>query len=637
MKNGFIKVAAVTPRIRVADTEYNARVTSEAIRKAAEAGAKVIVTPELGLTGYTCGDLFSQPVLLDGAERALAQILEDCKGLDIVYAVGVPVRHGGKLYNCAALCQGDVLMALVTKTYLPNYAEFYEGRHFTPSPTLFGELVYAGSQVELGSRILLHCTDYKDLKFTIAAEICEDLWAPCPPSTQHALQGADIILNLSASDETVGKEDYRRELVKSQSARLHCAYVYADAGMGESSTDMVFAGHNIIAENGVVLAESRLFGDGIAITEIDLERLRFDRLRSNTYQSQDGVKYLNLYLDMLPTETTLTRPVSRTPFIPEDARDRESRCETILNIQAQGLARRLEHAHAKKALVGISGGLDSCLALLVSVRAMRILGRPASDVIAVTMPCFGTTKRTRGNAEILTLSLAAELREVNITALVNQHFADIGHDPENHNVAFENAQARARTYVLMDIANDVGGLVVGTGDLSELALGWATYNGDHMSMYGVNGSVPKTLIRHIVRYVADRSSGQLREVLLDILDTPVSPELLPAKDGEISQKTEDLVGPYELHDFILYYALRWGFRPSKILRLMEYAFRDSYDRETLIKWLRNFYRRFFAQQYKRSCIPDGPKVGSVALSPRGDLRMPSDASAALWLAEIDAL
>ena len=499
MKNGFIKVAAVTPRIRVADPAYNVQVILEAIRKAAAAGARVIVTPELGLTGYTCGDLFSQSTLLDGAEKALEQLLKSCRDLDAVYAVGLPVRHGGKLYNCAALCHADELMALVTKTYLPNYAEFYEQRHFTPTPNEIGELIFAGQDAEMGSRILLHCTDCKGMDFTVAAEICEDLWAPCPPSAEHALAGADIILNLSASDETVGKEDYRRELVKSQSARLHCAYVYADAGMGESSTDMVFAGHNIIAENGVLLAESELFGDGVAITEVDVERLRFDRRRSNTYRSHDGVDYLSLYADMQPSPTVLTRPVSRTPFIPEDAHDRESRCETILNIQAQGLARRFAHAHAKKALVGISGGLDSCLALLVSVRAMAILGRPASDVIAVTMPCFGTTKRTRGNAEILTLSLGAELREVNITALVNQHFADIGHDPENHNVAFENAQARARTYVLMDIANDVGGLVVGTGDLSELALGWATYNGDHMSMYGVNGSIPKTLVRHLVR------------------------------------------------------------------------------------------------------------------------------------------
>ncbi len=637
MKDGFIKVAAVTPRIRVADTAYNAQVIIGAIRKAAAAGARVIVTPELGITGYTCGDLFLQPVLLDGAEAALRTILEACRDLDVLYAVGLPVRSGGKLYNCAAVCHAGELMALVTKTYLPNYGAFYEQRHFTPTPPEPGRAELAGQQADLGSRILLCCTDHKGLRFTVAAEICEDPWAPCPPSTEHALAGADIILNLSASDETVGKDDYRRELVRSQSARLHCAYVYADAGMGESSTDMVFASHNLIAENGVLLAETELFGDGVAITEVDAERLRFDRRRSNTYRSHDGVDYLTLYADMQPSPTALTRPVSRTPFIPADIADRESRCETILSIQAQGLARRLEHAYAKKALVGISGGLDSCLALLVSVRAMALLGRPASDVIAVTMPCFGTTKRTRGNAEILTLSLGAELREVNITALVNQHFADIGHDPENHNVAFENAQARARTYVLMDIANDVGGLVVGTGDLSELALGWATYNGDHMSMYGVNGSVPMTLIRHIVRYCADRSDGQLRDVLLDILATPVSPELLPAKDGEIAQKTEDLVGPYELHDFILYYALRWGFSPSKILRLMEYAFGDSYDRGTLIKWLRNFYRRFFAQQYKRSCLPDGPKVGSVALSPRGDLRMPSDASSALWLAEIDAL
>ncbi|MEA4823467.1 MAG: NAD(+) synthase [Clostridiaceae bacterium] len=632
MQYGFIKAAAVTPKLSVADTAYNAREIATAIHAAAQKGARIIVTPELCITGYTCADLFLQPTLLDGAEEGLRTVLDACTGLDVLYTVGLPVRVRGKLYNCAAVAHGGTLLGVVPKTHLPNYGEFYELRHFTPADEKTGEAKLAGHSVPFGTRLLFRCP-----YFTAAAEICEDLWAPCPPSIAHAMAGADVILNLSASDETIGKDDYRRELVRGQSARLHCAYLYADAGMGESSTDMVFASHNLIAENGVMLAETKLFSDGVAMTEIDAERLAFERRRSNSFPAESD-EYLTLEFDMKPAPTKLTRPVSRTPFIPGDARDRENRCETILNIQSEGLARRLSHAHCKTAVVGISGGLDSCLALLVAVRAMKKLGRTSSDVIAVTMPCFGTTKRTRGNAEILTLSLGATLRTVDITALVSQHFADIGHDPGNHNVVFENAQARARTYVLMDIANAEGGLVVGTGDLSELALGWATYNGDHMSMYGVNASVPKTLIRHIVRYCADRAGeGELRDVLLDILATPVSPELLPAKDGEIAQKTEDLVGPYELHDFILYYALRWGFCPEKVLYLLQYAFEGEYDRATLVKWLKNFYRRFFAQQYKRSCLPDGPKVGSVALSPRGDLRMPSDASAALWLRAIDTM
>ncbi len=633
MKYGFVKAAAVTPRIRVADTAYNAEVTAEAVKQAAQLGARIIVTPELGLTAYTCADLFAQPVLLAGAESALETVLARCAGLDAVYAVGLPVRCRGKLYNCAAVAHGGTLLGIVPKTNLPNYGEFYEQRWFAPAPAETGRVTIAGRTVPFGSRLLFDCG-----LFCLGAEICEDLWAPCPPSVGLALAGAQVILNLSASDETIGKDAYRRDLVRGQSARLHCAYLYADAGMGESSTDMVFASHNLIAENGTLLAQSPLFGNGVAVTEIDVERLDFDRRRTNTFPPRQDADYETVAFGLELSETALTRTVSRTPFIPADTRDRESRCETILNIQAEGLARRLSHAHAKSAVVGISGGLDSCLALLVSVRAMEKLGRAASEVTAVTMPCFGTTKRTKSNAEILTHALGAKLRTVPVSALVSQHFADIGHDPEDHSVTYENAQARARTYVLMDIANQEGGLVVGTGDLSELALGWATYNGDHMSMYGVNASVPKTLIRHIVRWYADEAGeGVLRDVLLDILATPVSPELLPAKDGEIAQRTEDLVGPYELHDFILYYALRWGFAPGKVLHLMEYAFHGAYDRETLIRWLRNFYRRFFMQQYKRSCLPDGPKVGSVALSPRGDLRMPSDACAELWLREIDTL
>ena len=636
MKYGFIKACAVSPSLRVSDCPYNAEKTIDAMRKAAQDGCQLVVFPELGLTGYTCGDLFLQQPLLNAAEAALQEILEASKALNLVALVGLPVTVDAKLYNCAAaVCRGT-LLGLVPKSHIPNYGEFYEKRHYCAAPAGVKELSFAGQKTLFGTKILFRCDNMPE--FTLAAEVCEDLWAPLPPSTAHALAGATVIANLSASDETVGKAEYRRALTSQQSARLLCAYLYADAGHGESTTDMVFSGHNLICENGALLAESNPFGAGLACTELDLGRLVSERRRNTSFEPET-CGYETVSFELSPVDVSLTRPISPTPFVPADDGARAERCELILQMQADGLAKRIEHAHAKTAVIGISGGLDSCLALLVSVHAMKKLGRPMEDVLAVTMPCFGTTKRTRSNAEILCQELGVKFQEISIANTVRSHFADIGQSETNFDVTFENGQARVRTLELMDLANRTGGLVVGTGDLSELALGWATYNGDHMSMYGVNAGIPKTLVRHIVRYEADSAkSPALRDVLLDILDTPVSPELLPAKEnGEIAQQTESLVGPYELHDFYLYYVLRFGFSPAKIYHLAKAALGDRYSDEVLLHWLKNFYRRFFQQQFKRSCLPDGPKVGSVTLSPRGDWRMPSDACAAVWQKELDAL
>jgi len=636
MQHGFIKTAAATPEIRVADCEYNASRIIEIMETASRQGARLLILPELCVTGYTCGELFLQDRLLTGAVKALERILEASRGLGLLTALGIPIVNRGKLYNTAAVLLDGELLGIVPKSYLPNYNEFYEKRHFCHAPEENGGIILFGREIPFGRRLLFKHRQASD--FCLAVEICEDLWAPLPPSTRHALAGAMILANLSASDETIGKSDYRRNLVLSQSARLICGYIYADAGEGESTTDMVFAGHNLIAENGALLCENASFQNGMILSEIDVGRLAYDRRRLTTFPEREDARYNVIGFDMECSPARLTRLIPMQPFVPDSAAEREGRCETILSIQSKGLKKRLGHSQAKTAVVGISGGLDSCLALLVSVRAMDMLRRPRTDVVAVTMPCFGTTERTRANAERLCGSLGVTLRMVDITASVKRHFEDIGHDLKTYDVTFENAQARERTQVLMDIANQTGGLVVGTGDLSELALGWATYNGDHMSMYGVNASVPKTLVRHIVRYVADTTPDEgLRSVLLDILDTPVSPELLPPDEGEISQKTEELVGPYELHDFFLYYVVRWGFTPAKILRLAEAAFSGVYARETILRWLKIFYRRFFAQQFKRSCLPDGPKVGSVTLSPRGDWRMPSDACAALWLEELERL
>ena len=636
MRDGFIKAAAGTPRIRVADCRYNAEQIFTLMREAAKQGVRVLALPELCITGYTCGDLFLQDTLLKGAEDALSTVLEATKNLDMITALGLPVRWGGRLYNCAAVIHRGELLGLVPKTHIPNYGEFYEKRWFEAAPGEGRMIRFCGQETYLGSDVIFPCETMQGL--TVGVEICEDLWAAEPPSVRLAGAGAAVILNLSASDEVVGKAEYRRQLVAGQSARLVCGYVYAGAGEGESSTDLVFAGHNLIAENGVLLAERR-FANGLTVTELDVQRLDYERRRMTTFRAE-GEELLEIPFALEPAPAALTRHVSRTPFVPEDAWDRKNRCNEILLIAALGLKKRLEHSGARAAVVGLSGGLDSTLAILITSIAMKLMDRPASDIIAVTMPCFGTTDRTRDNAVELAERLGATLKRIDIGEAVKVHFRDIGQSMDDHNVTFENGQARERTQVLMDIANQCGGLVVGTGDLSELALGWATYNGDHMSMYGVNASIPKTLVRHLVSFVSDDKAEEderLSAVLSDILDTPVSPELLPAIEGRIAQKTEDLVGPYELHDFFLYYAVRWAFPPKKVLRLAEHAFGRSYDRATLLKWLKNFYRRFFAQQFKRSCLPDGPKVGSLTLSPRGDWRMPSDAVATLWMDELEGL
>ncbi len=637
MKDGFIKVAAGTPDIRVADCEYNRARITEIVDRAYAGGVRVLVLPELCITGYTCQDLFFQQELLDGALEALGKIKEHSAGMDMLISVGCPVRFRGELYNCAVVMINGGILGVVPKKFLPNYNEFYEKRHFAAAPEGEFDIELFGEKVPFGLGLLFECRQLPELVF--AAELCEDLWAAEPPSIALALGGATVIANLSASNEVIGKDAYRRELVSGQSARLLCGYIYASAGSGESTQDLVFSGHDIIAENGVILAESRLYSTGLTVTETDVKKLAAERRRNTSFIGGIRPGIRRVAFDMPLTETELTRTVVRTPFVPQTSAEKDKRCEDILAMQAHGLEKRVRHTNAKTLVIGISGGLDSTLALLVCVEAMKLLGRPASDILAVTMPCFGTTKRTRSNAERLCELLGTQLRVIDIAASVKQHFKDIGHDESNHNVVYENGQARERTKILMDLANAENGMVVGTGDLSELALGWATYNGDHISMYGVNASVPKTLVRHIVKYYAGTVENQeLSGVLMSIYDTPVSPELLPAdENGNIAQITEDLVGPYELHDFFLYNGIRWGFPPKKVFRLALYAFGDSYDRETVLKWLRTFYRRFFSQQFKRSCLPDGVKVGSVTLSPRGDWRMPSDASSALWLKELEQL
>ncbi len=636
MKHGFIKAAAVTPQVVVADTDYNADVICDCIFEAERKGAKIIVLPELCITGYTCGDLFLQEKLLRGAKDALFKIAGFTADLDCIVFVGLPLEYNGKLYNvAAAICKGDIL-GLVPKTYLPNYNEFYEARHFTRGMSEVVQVKLSqDTTVPMGTKLLFCCSSIPELK--IAVELCEDLWTPEPPSIRHALNGANLIVNLSASDEITGKEQYREELVRGQSARLLCGYIYASAGEGESTQDVVYSGHNMIAENGHMLSQAELFTNEAVYAEIDIQRINTERRRMTTFEMRnDG--YLETIFSLKEGKTELTRYVNPMPFVPANLAEREKRCEEILTIQAMGLKKRLAHTHCKTAVIGISGGLDSTLALLVTVKAFDMLGMEHKNIKAVTMPGFGTTDRTYDNAVKLIKHLDADFMEISIKEAVNVHFRDIGHDASNHDVTYENSQARERTQILMDIANKAGGMVIGTGDLSELALGWATYNGDHMSMYAVNASIPKTLVRHLVRYYADTcEDAGLEEVLLDVLDTPVSPELLPPEDGKISQKTEDLVGPYELHDFFLYNMLRLGYAPEKIYRLAKIAFAETYDNETILKWLKTFYRRFFNQQFKRSCLPDGPKVGSVAVSPRGDLRMPSDASASIWLAEIDHL
>lgn len=635
MEDGFIKAAAVTPKIRVADTKYNADLICDCIMEAAKQGAKVIVLPELCITGYTCGDLFLQDALLEGAEEALLKITGFTSEVDAVIFVGLPLRCRGKLYNVAAAISGGEVLGFVPKRCLPTYNEFYEARHFTQGKEEPVEVDFGGKKIPMGTKMLFSCQTMPELK--IAVEICEDLWTPEPPSIRHARNGAVLIVNLSASNETTGKDVYRRELVNGQSARLLCGYVYASAGDGESTQDVVYSGHNIIAENGHILKESPRFTNDTIYSEIDVKRILTERRRMTTFGMLDEA-YSEIPFSIKIEKTKLTRFIDPMPFVPGNKADREKRCDEILAIQAMGLKKRLEHTNCKTAVVGISGGLDSTLALLVTVRAFDLLKMDHKNIKAVTMPGFGTTDRTYDNAVNLIKSLGADFAEVDIKEAVNVHFRDIGQDAAVHDVTYENGQARERTQILMDIANKENGMVIGTGDLSELALGWATYNGDHMSMYAVNASVPKTLVRHLVRFYADTcGDAALEKVLLDVLDTPVSPELLPPEDGKISQKTEDIVGPYELHDFYLYHMLRQGYPPKKVYRLAKLAFAGTYEDEIILKWLKIFYRRFFAQQFKRSCLPDGPKVGSVAVSPRGDLRMPSDACAALWLKELETL
>lgn len=636
MKDGFITVATATPQVAVADCEANAQAILACINEMAAAHAKVMVLPELCITGYTCSDLFWQTKLLDEAEAALSVIAEGSRQVDALIAVGMPLRVAGKLLNVAAiLCRGKVL-GFVPKVNLPAYNEFYETRHFTSGSADMGTVQFGGEEIPVGTNLLFSCENVVDL--CVAAELCEDLWVPNPPSVQHALAGASVICNLSASDEMVGKGSYRRDLVAGQSARLVCAYLYATAGEGESTTDLVFGGQNLIAENGTVLAESTTFENETNVATIDVQRLASERRRMSTFPAAESKEYREISFALAEEETKLARFFDADPFVPSNADQLSDRCEEILNIQALGLKKRLAHTHAKSAVVGISGGLDSTLALLVTARAFDMLGLPRKGIVAVTMPGFGTTDRTYNNAVAMIKSLGATFKEVPIAKAVMQHFADIDHDASIHDVTYENSQARERTQILMDIANQANGFVIGTGDLSELALGWATYNGDHMSMYAVNASVPKTLVRHLVRHYADTSADEvLAGVLYDVLDTPVSPELLPPEDGAISQKTEDLVGPYELHDFFLYQMLRMCFPPAKIYRVAKEAFAGRYSNETILKWLRTFYWRFFSQQFKRSCLPDGPKVGSVAVSPRGDLRMPSDACVSAWIKEVEAL
>ena len=637
MKQGFVKVAAITPDMRVADVDYNTAEICKNIGEAVEAGAKVLVFPELAITGYTCGDLFFQDALLKSAEEGLRKIVEYTKGKDALIFVGLPFVHAGKLYNVAAALNDGELLGFTTKTFLPNYDEFYEMRYFQPGPTTLEQILFDGKQVAFGPQILFECREMKEL--VVAAEICEDVWAPVPPSVPAAIQGATIIVNCSASDESVGKETYRRELIKGQSAKLISGYIYASAGYGESTTDLVFGGHDLIAEKGMILTESERFRNGIVYSEIDVKRLAWERRKNTTFQmTHFPYETARVPFSLNVEETELTRKILQTPFVPETETERNLYCKETLMIQAMALKKRLDHTNCKSAVVGISGGLDSTLAILVTAKAYDLLGLDRKDILGVTMPCFGTTDRTYQNACLLVEKLGATLKEVDIKEAVTLHFKDIEHDMNVHDVTYENSQARERTQVLMDIANQTKGMVIGTGDMSELALGWATYNGDHMSMYAVNASLPKTFIKHVVKYYAETcEEKELKEVLLDILDTPVSPELLPPKDGEIAQKTEDLVGPYELHDFYLYYMLRYGYEPSKIYRLAKYAFEGVYDDETILKWLKKFYWRFFSQQFKRSCVPDGPRVSGMSLSPRGDWRMPSDACVAVWIKELEEL
>lgn len=634
MEHGFINVAAVTPKIKVADTAYNGEQIRKLLKETAAKGAKIIVFPELCITGYTCNDLFEQQLLLDEAKNEFEKIVKASERLDCIAFVGLPLVVKGRLYNVAGVFSQGKVLGIVPKYAIPNYSEFYEARYFASGSEEVSKINLFGEEVLFGMNILFQCESMPQC--IISAEICEDLWIPAPPCVSHAQAGATVIVNLSASDEIISKASYRNQIISTQSARLCCGYVYASAGEGESTTDLVFGGHNLIAENGYILSQSQRFKCETIYAQIDLKRLLNERRMMNTFFDNRVNRHETVFFDLKKTQTTLDRCFDAAPFVPKDKKTRDERCEEILMIQSMGLKKRLEHTNCKSAIVGISGGLDSTLALLVTAKAFDMLGIGRENITAVTMPCFGTTDRTYTNACEMTKCLHASLKEVDIKEAVNVHFRDIEHDSNLHDVTYENSQARERTQVLMDIANQTNGMVIGTGDMSELALGWATYNGDHMSMYGVNSSVPKTLVRYLVSYYAEKcEDDNLRNILFDVLDTPVSPELLPPKDGEIAQKTEDLVGPYELHDFFLYYCLRFSYEPDKIYRIAKLAFEGVYDDKTIYKWLDTFYRRFFSQQFKRSCLADGPKVGTVAVSPRGNLRMPSDACATVWKANLE--
>ena len=632
MKDGFIKVAAATPKIKVADPAYNTEEILKIIDETEKNGASILVFSELTISGYTCGDLFLQQPLLTECKNQLLRIVKATENKSMLVVVGCPIVIKQKLYNCAVVISDGSILGIVPKTHLPNYSEFYELRHFTSGEGLEEDLWFGEEfgYVNVAVNQLFKCKEIPEL--VVACEICEDLWVPLPPSTYHAMAGATVICNPSASVETTTKESYRRSLVSNQSARLLAAYIYADAGEGESTQDVVYSGHHLICENGSVLAEAKRFTNEIIYADIDVQKLAAERRKMTSFPGGQTDDYFEQEFSLEVKENKITRTFTKAPFVPDNQDERDKRCDEILSLQSMGLKKRLEHTNCKHAVVGISGGLDSTLAVLVTARAFDLLDIPRENLICVTMPCFGTTDRTYQNAVSLIKELGATLKEVRIEKAVRQHFADIGHDENNHDVTYENSQARERTQILMDMANQYNGMVIGTGDMSELALGWATYNGDHMSMYAVNCSVPKTLVRYLVLYYAETTENKkLSEVLMDVLDTPVSPELLPPVDGVISQKTEDLVGPYELHDFFLYYMLRFGFPKAKLYRMAKLTFDGVYDDETIKKWLDKFYWRFFSQQFKRSCLPDGPKVGSVAVSPRGDLRMPSDASPTAWL------
>lgn len=636
MKFGFIRTAAATPLVKVADCKYNTEKIIASINEAYNNNTELIVFPELSVTGYTCGDLFLQRRLLSAALKSIENIKSAIKEMNIMAVVGFPFEYAGNLYNCAAVLYKGTTLAIVPKSYLPNYNEFYEMRWFKEAlkETIF--IDFLGDEVPFGTDVIIKSAYMPE--FTLGVEICEDLWSVIPPSLNHALAGATIIANPSAGNEITGKDVYRKSLVESQSARIIGGYVYACAGEGESTTDVVYSGHNIISENGITLNESQRFKNGIIYGDIDVFKMCSERQRNTSFRTDDS-NYTIVKTDFKPNNGEIQRFVDPAPFVPKDLMKRAKRCEEIINIQAYGLKKRIEHIGCKNVVIGISGGLDSTQAIIVTARAFELAGLDKKGIIAVTMPCFGTTDRTYNNAISLVEKLGATLVEINIKKAVLQHFEDIGHNPDIHDLTYENSQARERTMILMNMASKYKGFVVGTGDLSELALGWATYNGDHMSMYGVNCSIPKTLIKYLIQYVADTTDDkELRSILMDILDTPVSPELLPPdENGEIAQITEDVVGPYELHDFFLYNMMRLGFEPDKIFYIAQIAFKEKYDNETIYKWLRNFYWRFFSQQFKRSCLPDGPKVGSVSLSPRGDWRMPSDASVGTWMEVLDKI